>query len=103
MSARAAAINDAFSSDGRNALSKPLSETVHSSSNEKSRCSRRVHVLVRERRAAHQAIVGVQHDVRARVEIAAKRMRLVRVRRARLHVTRQADLERDALLGHVAR
>ena len=56
---------------------------------------RGMHVLVGERRAAHEPVVGVEHDVQAALEVFAERMRRVRPDDARLHVARQADLERD--------
>src|SRR5678815_1212345 len=38
---------------------------------------RGVDVFVRQRRAAHQPVVGVQRDVHSGIEVVAKRMRLV--------------------------
>ena len=81
---------------GRKALSKPFSATCASSSKVKSSDSRGVHVLVGERRAAHEPVVGVEHDVEPALEVLAERVRRVRPDGARLHVAREADLERDA-------
>ena len=55
-----------------------------------------VHVLIGESRAAHEPIIRVQHDVEAGVEVLPKRVRLIGRRGARLHVTREANLERNA-------
>ena len=64
---------------------------------------RGVQVLVGERRAAHQTVVGVEHDVHAAIVVSAQRVLLIRLHGVRLHVARETDLERDAPVVHVLR
>src|SRR4029078_4450566 len=63
----------------------------------------RPEVFVRQRRAAHQPVVRVEHDVHPAIEIAAQRVRLVRLYGVRLDVACETDLERDTAGARVLR
>src|SRR5579883_296607 len=58
-------------------------------------CACRVCVFGDERRAAHEAIVGAQHDGQAAVEVCPERVARVVGRGRRLDVAGEADLDRD--------
>src|SRR5450759_4314591 len=60
-------------------------------------------VLVHQRDAAHQAIVGAEHHVEAAVEVLAQGVRVERLGRPRLHVAGDAAFHGDAPVIHVLR
>ena len=81
-SPRTAATSARRSSYGRKALSNPFSAIRPSSADGEAERRGGVYVLVGERHAAHQPVVGVEHDVHAAIEVVAQRMRGIARRRA---------------------
>src|SRR5688572_15338993 len=62
---------------------------------------RRQRVLLGQVRVRHGAVVGVERDPQAHVEVLAERVVLEALHRAGLHVRGEAHLERDAVVVHV--